>query len=163
MIGVGGTTISRNSTGNFLQESAWSDTGGGPSLYYSRPSYQSVISGIVGTKRGSPDVSSAANPNTGAWVYDGSSYGYPGWWIVGGTSWSSPTVAGIINAAGNFSASSTVELANIYNDLNNPLIYPADFNDVKFGSCGPNAGYLTNVAGWDFCSGVGSDKGYSGK
>ncbi len=165
MVAVGGTTIIRNSsTGVFLQESTWSDTGGGPSRYYSIPSYQEnvpVVVTMVGTHRGVPDVASDANPNSGVWVYNSSAYGEKGWWIVGGTSLSSPTFAGIINAAAtankNFAASSTVEFTTIYDNLGTD-----DFSDITSGSCGPNGGYLA-AAGWDFYSSVGSNWGYSGK
>jgi len=157
VVAVGGTSINRNSsTGAFLKESVWSDTGGGPSLYYSRPSYQNVVA-KVGNHRGVPDVASAADPNSGAWVYNSSAYGEKGWWIVGGTSWSSPTFAGIINAAGHFAASWTAELTTIYGNLGTD-----DFREITNGFCGPKGGYLAAV-GWDFCSGVGSNLGYSGK
>jgi hypothetical protein len=42
--------------------------------------------------------------------------------------------------------------------------YPSNFRDIAAGSgsCGPNQGYLT-AAGWDFCTGLGSPLGKSGK
>src|SRR5215471_17344926 len=53
VVSVGGTSISRNSTtGSFQQELAWQSGGGGPSIYQSRPAYQSGISGIVQSHRG---------------------------------------------------------------------------------------------------------------
>ena len=39
VVAAGGTTLNRDSSGNFLSETAWSDTGCGPSTYESRPSY----------------------------------------------------------------------------------------------------------------------------
>src|SRR5262249_57339375 len=90
-------------------------TGGGPSKYESRPSYQSAISQNVGSKRGTPDVAADADPNTGVWVYN-----VPycdGWCIVGGTSAAAPVWAGIVNAAGRFSASSQAELSTMYSNL----------------------------------------------
>ena len=71
---AGGTSTSRSLTnGNLLKEISWSDAGGGISQYEAIPSYQSAVAAvkaIVGTKRGTPDLSSDANPNTGVWVYD---------------------------------------------------------------------------------------------
>ena len=156
VVSAGGTTNSRDANGNLQAQLAWSSTGGGPSRYESRPSYQSAISPIVGNKRGTPDVSADADPNTGVWVYN-----VPycdGWCIVGGTSVAAPVWAGIVNAAGRFSASSQVELSTIYANLGNA----ADFTDIAQGSCGPNQGYLAGT-GWDFCTGAGSAFGTLGK
>jgi hypothetical protein len=38
----------------------------------------------------------------------------------------------------------------------------ADFRGIVGGYCGPYAGFSA-VAGWDFCTGVGVDKGKLGK
>jgi len=158
VVSVGGTTLSRSTTtGALLQESAWSSTGGGPSLYYGRPVYQNGVAAKVGTKRGSPDVSLVADPVSGGWVYYTNAAGAAGWYIVGGTSWSSPAFAGIVNAAGHFAASTNAELTTVYANLGT-----AKYKDITAGFCGPAAGYLT-AASWDFCTGVGSDKGYVGK
>src|SRR5215472_10856696 len=156
VVSAGGTTNSRDASGNLQAQLAWSSTGGGPSKYESRPSYQSAISKIVGSKRGTPDVAAVADPNTGVWVY----YKIPdcsGWCIVGGTSVAAPVWAGIINAAGRFAKSSQAELSTIYSSLRNA----ADFTDIAQGSCGPNQGYLSRT-GWDFCTGAGSAFGTSG-
>ena len=149
VVSVGGTTNSRDASGNLQAQLAWSSTGGGPSKYESRPSYQSAISQIVGSKRGTPDVAADADPNTGVWVYN-----VPycdGWCIVGGTSAAAPVWAGIVNAAGRFSASSQAELSTMYSNLGKA----ADFTDIAQGSCGPHQGYLA-ATGWDFCTGTGS-------
>lgn len=159
VVSVGGTSVSFDPiTGNFIGENTWQDTGGGASRYESRPSYQDRnIAPIVGLQRGTPDISSDANPNTGVWVWD--SLGAPPggyWYIVGGTSVSSPTWAGIVNTAGGFSASSQAELTRLYSD---PYV---DFTGIKVGNCGR---YMSIFASgnWDFCSGRGSPNGYRGK
>ena len=97
----GSTSTARSfNTGNLIQEIAWSDAGGGLSSYEPTPPYQSVIAHIAQGSRALPDVSADANPNNGYWVYD--SIPIPGdpnpsnWWLVGGTSASTPLVAGII-------------------------------------------------------------------
>ncbi len=163
VVSAGGTTISRNPiTGAFQAELAWNSAGGGPSTYESIPSYQSTIAGIVGSVRGTPDLSFDADPNTGVWILDSIPYGGSGgpgsWWIVGGTSVSSPSLAGIVNAAGLKETSSEGELTEIYNHLG----VAADFADTEKGSCYFYDGYLA-VKGWDFCTGVGSVKGKVGK
>jgi kumamolisin len=102
--------------------------------------------------RGTPDIAAIANPNTGVWVLDTLVFGPGTWYVVGGTSVSSPLIAGIINAAGSFAESSYNELSGIYSR-------PLGFNDLALGNCGL---YIGNSAapGWDFCTGWGSPKGY---
>jgi kumamolisin len=159
VVAAGGTSISRNPfTGSFIAETAWVDTGGGVSEFEPRPGYQDDIASIVGPARGVPDLSFDANPTTGVWVYDSTPFeGFTGWWIVGGTSVSSPSLAGIVNSAGKFRHSSYRELVTIYDHLGSHA-----FNDTTLGYCGPYAGYWTSE-GWDPCTGVGSVNGKSGK
>jgi len=158
VVSVGGTSLSFDPiTGNFIGENTWQDTGGGASRYEPRPSYQDRnITGIVGLQRGTPDIASDANPNTGVWVFDSLTYGMPVWFIVGGTSVSSPTWAGIVNTAGGFSASSQAELTKLYSDPS------ADFTGIKVGNCGLYMSIFASGS-WDFCSGRGSPRDYTGK
>ena len=118
---------------------------------------------MVGTQRGAPDVSFDASPNSGVWVYDSTScHGLSGWLIFGGTSVSSPALAGIVNLAGSFASSSAAELRN---NLQLCATGPAstcssaDFRDVTSGK----AGSFTAKTGWDFVTGVGSSVGIAGK
>src|SRR5271165_1034223 len=155
VVAAGGTTLRRNpSTGAFLAEAAWVDTGGGASYYEARPSYQSVVKSTVGSKRGVPDLSAVADPNTGVWVYDS---GNGGWLAVGGTSASSPILAADVNLAGHFATSTNAELTTVYNSLT----VATSFNDTTTGFCGPYMGY-SPAKGWDFCTGVGSPNGLVG-
>jgi subtilase family serine protease len=161
VVSAGGTTLSTNpNNGKFIGENTWQDGGGGPSSYESRPSFQNGIVHIVGSQRGTPDVSFEANPYTGVWILDtflggAACYGDP-WCIVGGTSVSSPNLAGVFNVAGAFSASTDALLTKLYKNGG------FGFNDITVGTCGPYIGYFT-APGWDFCSGLGSPDGYSGK
>ncbi len=158
---VGGTTISRNATtGNFEYESAWYNTGGGPTPNEPRPSYQNGISGIVGTQRGTPDLAFVADGRTPVWFYDSTPInGQAGtWWLGSGTSVSSPGMAGIVNWAGNFYASTNAELTEVYSQIG----VTADFKDIVSGNCGDYAGQLSKT-GWDFCTGVGANAGKAGK
>ena len=104
--------------------------------------------------RGTPDLSYDADPDTGVPIY--SSFINGGWFVVGGTSVSSPALAGIANLAGTakgaFPAGSQVLLATIYNNLGS-----ANFRDITSG----NNGYAA-AAGWDFVTGVGSCIGLGG-
>jgi kumamolisin len=150
VIAVGGTALSRNpNTGNFQVELAWQQTGGGPSAYEARPSFQSAVS-ATGAQRGTPDVAAVADPTTGVWVYAGGQ-----WYIVGGTSVAAPVWAGVINAAGRFAGSSAAELTAIYGNA-------SGFTNVTDGDCGPNEGYLA-LGAWSFCTGHGSPNGGANK
>ncbi|HKO05378.1 MAG TPA: S53 family peptidase [Candidatus Acidoferrales bacterium] len=163
VVAVGGTSTNRDpNTGRFLYEGSWTEGGGGPSLVEPRPNYQNSIRYIAGSARVVPDVSADANPNTGVWVLDTNLYeGFPGgWFIVGGTSVSSPVMAGIVNAAGSFSNSSAAELSTIYSK--GFLGLSPGFNDIRADNCGPYGGYLA-LLGYDFCTGVGSPNGYKDK
>ena len=156
VISAGGTTLSRNSTtGRFLLENTWQDTGGGPSEVEPRPGFQDGVKHIVGDARGTPDVSFDANPATGVWVFNTNPVFGKGWFIVGGTSVSAPAIAGIFNARGEFRASSQALNIHIYSDLRRDS---DDFRDIEFGNCGLNIGDFARD-GWDFCTGVGSNVG----
>lgn len=149
VVSVGGTYFNRDKTGKFLNEIYYTGGGGGNiSPYEPIPSYQSGIASIVGTHRGYPDV---ASDFCCAVIYV-----QGGWYSVGGTSWASPTFAGIVNAAGNRQQSTVDELIWIYGELANPTEYKADFNDITSGD--PHC-----AVGWDICAGVGSPHTYAGK
>ena len=96
---VGGTTLTRTSTGRTWNETVWSGTGSGCSAYETIPVWQPNTS-LCG-KRTIADTSADANPNTGVAVYD--SYEEPGWLVFGGTSVSSPIIASVYALAGNAS------------------------------------------------------------
>ena len=161
VVSSGGTTVNRNSSGDFTGESSWDGcngaTGGGLSSEESRPAYQDIIKKIVGDHRGTPDVSFDANPCSGVAVLD--TYGQGGWLQVGGTSVSSPSLAGIFNSAGNFYKSTSDELTAIYKEYGVQKEYNAWFRDIKSGS----NGVYNCVKGYDLCSGVGSPLTYKGK
>jgi len=156
VVSAGGTYIDRDSNGNFLYETAWSDAGGGPSQYESRPSYQNVIKKIVGSHRGTPDISSEASNVSYVEIY--SEYGCSGWCGVGGTSVSSPTQAGIINAAGQFNASTNAELTEAYKEYGNAKEYKKYWTNITRGSNGYEC-----KKGWTYCTGIGSPLTYGGK
>ena len=149
VVAVGGTYFNRDSNGNFINEVYYTGGGGGDlSPFEPRPSYQNGVSGIVGSHRGYPDVASdfccAAIYLQGAW------------YSIGGTSWASPTFAGIVNAAANKAKGSVAELTMMYSELANPIEYADDFNDITQGA--PQC-----KVGFDECTGIGSARTYAGK
>jgi len=130
--GVGGTSLTLDSNGNASSETAWSYSGGGASIIFSRPSWQTGTGVPTGTARMVPDVACPADPYTGAVLfYNGSQT------LVGGTSWSSPTWAGycaLINQARANAALSSLGLLGpyIYPVLNSPN-YNSNFRDITSG------------------------------
>jgi len=153
VIAAGGTAV-RRSGGNFTEEDGWADSGGGPSIFEPRPAYQDLIQSIVGSKRGTPDFSFDAAPNTGPAVYDAD--GGFNWFQIGGTSVSSPALAGIVNAAGHHAKSTTQELTGLYPYARNH--YAAVWRDETTGNNGHPC-----LKGWDFVTGIGSPVTLVGK
>ena len=152
VVSAGGTQVNR-SGGNYTNQTAWSDGGGGASKYESRPSFQNAIESIVGSKRGTPDLSFDSSGGSPVAVYNSNCYG--GWLEVYGTSVASPSLAGIVNNAGHFETSSNAENTLIYGGLGNGSY----FTDITSGSCGTHSA----TTGWDFCTGVGAPYSLSGK
>jgi len=179
VISAGGTTINRlsnnlASNGNFSNESCWAGSGGGISAYETWLSPPAIYNGMGPwtnyqyaafgqAARKIPDMSFNADPKSGVYVYD---YDNGGWYGVGGTSVSSPALAGIVNLAKQKLGQTppgggyynTEELNLIYSQLFTFTAYPINFYDVKTGSNGVAA-----HAGWDYCTGVGSPRGKLGK
>jgi kumamolisin len=157
VVAAGGTSLKL--VGGTWTETGWSGSGGGPSKYEPRPSYQSSISDISGDHRGVPDFSFDADPQTGVAVYDSTRcQGLVGWLVFGGTSVSSPSLAGIVNSAhaAKGTSNSQTELQVLYANSAN---YGTEFRDVSGGT----AGSFTADSGWDFVTGIGSNLGLDGK
>ncbi len=152
VVSAGGTQVNR-SGGNYTNQTAWSSGGGGTSRYESRPSFQSGVSGVVGSHRGTPDLSFDASGGSPVAVYNSSCYG--GWLQVYGTSVAAPSLAGVINNAGTFNGSSNAENTEIYGNMTNT----SDFTDITSGSCGTHSA----GKGYDLCTGVGVDNALFGK
>lgn len=97
VIGVGGTSLRLGAGGAVAAEAAWAGSGGGASIFFARPAWQTGPGVPAGNARLVPDVSLVADPNTGALVVLN---GAPQ--QIGGTSWSAPVWAGfcaLINQA----------------------------------------------------------------
>jgi len=158
VLSVGGTTLT-NPTNSNRGETGWSGSGGGSSVYMTRPSYQSNWSTIVGLKRGVPDVAFDADPNTGVAVYDSTKYNtQSGWFEVGGTSFSAPAWAAMIVLADQGRAtklSSFEAITDLYSfaATTGSASYTNNYHDIIQGSNGYPA-----QAGYDLVTGIGSPK-----
>jgi subtilase family serine protease len=158
VVAVGGTTLSLGSGNAWAGETAWSGSGSGCSLYVPAPAWQSFLT-ACGGKRGTADVAADANPSTGAAVYDSVKYqGRSGWFQVGGTSLSSPLIAGVYALAGG--ASSLYPAKDLYTAQS---ASPASLHDVISGTNGKCTAALAIMchagAGYDGPTGVGTPNG----
>jgi subtilase family serine protease len=155
---AGGTSLVI-SGGGIVGETGWAGSGGGPSRYEAEPSYQFLVAMPSGlnNRRGVPDVSFDADPNTGVSVYDSTScQGMSGWMVFGGTSVSSPSLAGLTNAA----SAGVVNgfQSNTVNQLTTSYASVSYFNDILSGT----AGSYKAGTGWDYVTGIGTPKTLSG-
>jgi subtilase family serine protease len=181
LISAGGTSVYRKSTNDYYYtEECWSGSGGGVSSQEAWQSPPTISNGmgpwtdyqypIFGQgNRVTPDFSFNADPNSGVYVYSGYN---GGWFQVGGTSVSSPSLASIVNRSnnqigsvflhaitGNNAFFAAQENSLLYAQLPAYTLYKTNFFDVVLGSNGgPKVG-----KGYDECTGVGSPRGIVGK
>jgi subtilase family serine protease len=155
---VSGTQVHAGDSGRRLRpDSVWSDagdgyaTGGGLSSVFARPSWQDPYGLLTGDHRGAGDVSMDAASGTPVEIYDSryvpSGDQAPGWVRAGGTSASSPMLAGIV-------ADAAVRAGHPLGNIN-PALYAmapggaaAGVQPVTSG-CNDDMG----IAGW--CAGPG--------
>ncbi|MFI5699303.1 peptidase S8 [Streptomyces xanthochromogenes] len=150
---VGGTSLKQDSSTRGWSESVWGTSAGGEgagsgcSAYDPKPSWQKD-SGCA--KRAVADVSAVADPATGLAVYD--SYQANGWNVYGGTSASSPIIAGVYALAGAPAGGSTPSSF--------PYAHTGSLNDVTTGANGSCSDYLCKAgAGYDGPTGLGTPNG----
>jgi subtilase family serine protease len=159
VLAVGGTTLTLDSQGNYMSETAWSGSGGGISAYEAQPSYQKTLVNQSTTMRTSPDVAYDANSATGFAVYDSyqTATGAGSWIDIAGTSAGAPQWAALIAIANQGRV-----LAN-EGTLDGPsqtlpAIYQmpiTNFHDIVSGSSTGNPNYSA-APGYDLVTGRGS-------
>ncbi|HYK93030.1 MAG TPA: S53 family peptidase [Thermoplasmata archaeon] len=163
VVGVGGTSLSVNSTGGYSSESAWNGGGGGYVPSTKEPSYQHKAN-ITDSyaELGKPDVSAVADPATGVWVYEAAS---GGWFVVGGTSVACPIWAAYFADVNSWRATGALTAlgnvvpflyASVYGVNGGSIHYATTMHDVSSGSNGWAA-----AAGWDAATGIGSFRAYA--
>jgi subtilase family serine protease len=148
VVSVGGTTLTAsNATTRGFTEAAWTGAGSGCSAFISKPTWQKDT-GCA--NRTIADVSAVADPNTGVSVFD-SFQTTTSWITVGGTSASSPLIAGTYALAGN--AATTNAASSLYANT-------AELNDVTSGSNGTCGTYICMAGvGYDGPTGNGTPNG----
>ncbi|MGP8001283.1 MAG: S8 family serine peptidase [Streptosporangiaceae bacterium] len=151
--GVGGTQLHQPATaGAPWTSTVWNDTynkatnkylfgnkgpnplagGGGKSVIFTRPRYQNGVSGVVGTRRGVPDISMSGACNGAVDVYQSFPGQTPGWYPTCGTSEATPLFAGVVALAD--------QVAGHPLGLINPALY-------KMSAAGPSSGIVDVTRG----------------
>jgi subtilase family serine protease len=171
------TDTSYTNTPGSRTEAVWNEpfiqaaTGGGRSVLFPTPSFQSGISSSLQGARGLPDVSWNAAVDGGVLVYTSFPGVRVGWHIIGGTSAASPQLAGLIALTNQLADASSKSHVGYLN----PLLYalPAgDFNDTvpqTFGAVtladnsqfGSGIAGMAVTAGYDLATGFGSPKAFN--
>jgi subtilase family serine protease len=116
--GVGGTQLRQSAKGAW-HSVVWNDTynvptqeyifgnkgpnplagGGGKSVVFSRPAYQDGVAGVVGGRRGVPDISMSGACNGAVDMYQSFKGQSAGWYPTCGTSEATPEFAGVVALA----------------------------------------------------------------
>jgi len=155
VVSVAGTTLQLNTDKTWASETVWSGSGGGCSVAYTAPSWQTSLSdwatqGCSSGGRAFGDISADADPNTGAAIYIGSA-----WYIAGGTSLATPLIAAMYALAANLPTSTNAVTALYQNNS------PAAFHDVTSGNDCTSSGQAncTAAVGFDTPSGLGAPYG----
>src|SRR5271157_3982620 len=166
VVAVGGTDLTTNGAGGPWQsETAWADSGGGPSdNRFAIPSWQAGVADSANaassTLRNVPDVAAEGNLDNYL-CYQGSCQG--GW---GGTSFAAPRWAGflaLINQQSVANGNSTLGFINpaIYS-IGQSSSYNSDFHDITSGNNNNGKAKSYNaVVGYDLVTGWGSPNGQS--
>ncbi|BDI29865.1 pseudomonapepsin [Capsulimonas corticalis] len=153
---VGGTHLNTNSNGSYASEQAWVGSGGGSSVNWGLPSYQSNISmssnGGSTSARNCPDVSFCADTSPGISFYNNGAWGSG----TGGTSFAAPLWAGITALVDQQRAINGLKPIGFINpaiySLGKSTRYSSDFHDITSGS----TGRYSAVTGYDLATGWGT-------
>ena len=148
-LGVGATQLIVDASGNYLQEVAWSSSGGGTSAYETAPSFQKAVTGL--SWQATPDVAFGGSTSSPFAVYTSVPWnGQSGWLSVAGTSAGAPQWAGlmaIVNQGRALAGQGSLSNAGaaLYG------LPASDFHDIVQGSNGYSA-----QTGYDLVTGRGS-------
>jgi len=148
-VAVGGTSLRAGGGTRGWTETVWNGAGSGCGLGHPQPTWQKGLTDACGGRM-EADVSSNADPNTGVAVYGPATRNSSSWGVWGGTSESSPFIAGLF-ALRNGSINAA---QSIYSHTSN-------LNDVTSGSNGTCAvAYYCNAqTGYDGPTGLGTPNG----
>jgi subtilase family serine protease len=137
IVAIGGTSLQLDNSSSYVSETAWSGSGAGSSLVFTKPSWQQNLGDSM---RDIADVSYDADPNTGVLVVDGGQE-----YEVGGTSAGSPQWAALTALASQAANS-------MFGSIASRLYNLSSYYDVTLGS----DGFFSAGAGWDYPTGLGT-------
>ncbi len=151
---VGGTALEIGASGAWTSEAGWPGSGGGVSVTFGLPAWQSAVAGINGRGRNLPDVAFDADPVSGAAIYFGGSWNTlnnP----IGGTSLASPIYVSAVTEmdqvkGARLGLASGALFARFANGgYGTTTTY---YHDITLG----NSGIYYAVPGYDLVTGIGS-------
>ena len=170
VIGAAGTSLTLNTDNTRASETVWYDSGGGCSttydsgLYggYLAPTWQKSLpnwsTAGCGQYKAYGDVSVDADPDTGEAINVANSSGLDQWVTAGGTSLSSPLVAGMFGLVGKVPSGVTASSIPYSSNTSSNFYDITSGNDcTSYGSSECTAG-----TGFDEPSGLGSPNGLGG-
>jgi subtilase family serine protease len=151
VLSVGGTSLVQDDSARGWSETVWAGAGSACGQYVAKPAWQTDPGCPMRT---TSDVSAVADPKTGLAVYVTDTKGGLGWLRVGGTSLSSPLIAGVYGQAGNTEALGSGISAYLY-------AHADQLNDVTVGNNGTcTISYICNAGpGYDGPTGLGTPNG----
>jgi subtilase family serine protease len=185
---LGGTQVHPNSSGTgpapVTDDTVWNDLestlggppvvsccagGGGKSEIFARPAYQDSVGHVVGSHRGTPDISMSAAVNGASlvyWSFATKQTGSPAWFLIGGTSEASPLFSGIVaiadQAAGHDLGQINPRLYAMESEANSGIVDVTEGNNSQTFDDAHNGGAQTTVVGfhadggYDLASGLGT-------
>jgi subtilase family serine protease len=163
VISVGGTSLTKASNARGWTEAAWGSpngshgaAGSGCSAWIDKPTWQKDTHCDMRTVS---DVSAVADPLTGVAVYDTYGIGsHAGWLVFGGTSASSPIIAGVFALAGN--GSQINDASYLYAHADKLFDVTSGSNGFPYGGYDCGGDYLCNaLPGYDGPTGLGTPNG----
>ncbi len=170
VLSVGGTTLTVNTDGTYNNEAVWYDSstgteGGGSGCSQSENAIAEQVAipnwSSIGCHsfKAVADISADADPNTGIIIYVTDLQYGGNFYAVGGTSFSSPLIAGVMALAGGVPVNTQVADV-VYKNYGKSHSY---FNDVVNGSNGNCSTSICRAGiGYDGPTGLGTPIGVSG-
>jgi subtilase family serine protease len=166
---VGGSHLTLDDAGNRLApDVVWNDGfaagGGGVSAVFSRPDFQDSVRAVVGSSRGTPDISLSAACDGAVWVYSSYPSNPPtaGFGLVCGTSEATPEFAGIVAMADQVAGRRLGALGDSLYQLGRHSIVDITMGNNTFGPFTNSDGNTYTVVGYpagpgyDLASGLGT-------
>lgn len=172
-------TTTKESAKSYIPETTWNDTaidgspsasGGGASIFFSKPSWQTGTGVPNDNARDVPDVALSASADHDGYMVYTTSGRVTGWYVFGGTSCAAPTFSGILTLLDQYLVSNGYQSNSGLGNVNSHLYSyatstPNAFHDITTGNnivsvstcSGPRCTPVTATSG-GYSAGVGYDQ-----